>query len=459
MAVKKGILDNFLKPTRSLYSDNQKDFRTIFIDKNEDDFKPEPKGFAESHILDLAQDKIHLNPSSHDSSDQLSSAKTGFNPNVAISEILKKPNTNLTQTQHSVNKQTLVLPETKHKVNTNRTHKLDTNPTQTNHESSKTVYNFSETKHKVNTKVNTAKTQTKHKVHTNLTQTTQISKLSNLQRSLLLFIFEECKKARSHTTEPLTISFISSETNIVAGSIKTSLVRLCSHGFLSVNDFKNGRGGWTAYEIPDAVYKDLLQLESRHKLHTNITQTKHKPNTQPHTQPDTTSPSSSSFNIINTTTSLPEEWLFDITPYSAFGFTQTQLKQLAHLGVITPLQVEESLIQFKYDLDNGALPKIKTSSLNFFMGLLRGGNSYVSEGHRSTQKALTEEMARRAKAKEKSLSEAKFIVWISALTDDEKNALEKKLPTSYIAIFRSHGIQNQEVKEWLFNYYVNIKTF
>jgi hypothetical protein len=51
MAVKKGILDNFLKPS-SHYTDNQKNLRSIFIDKSEDDLKPDPQNFLEASILE-----------------------------------------------------------------------------------------------------------------------------------------------------------------------------------------------------------------------------------------------------------------------------------------------------------------------------------------------------------------------------------------------------------------------
>ena len=313
-----------------------------------------------------------------------------------------------------------------------------------------------QTTHKLNTKLNTQKTQTQHKLHTNYTQTGHISALIGAQRKILLFLFEECKKARSRVTEPLSIIHISQALEIPTGSIKTSISRLCEKKFIRINSFKNGRGGWSAYEIPDSAYKEMLQMETQHKLHTNYTQTGHKPNTQPNTQPNTsTSSSSSVLNIKETTTTrVSDEWGFDITPYSKFGFTLSQLKQLSSLGVISAADVEQSLIEFNHDLTNNMLPAIKTGKMNFLMGLLRSGHSYISEDFKNEQEELISEMARRAEGKRKKLLEDKFAVWEASLDERERKNIEDKIPLHLKVMFKAHGINNLEIKNWLFNYYL-----
>ena len=315
MAVKKGILDNFLKPS-SHYSDNQKSLRSIFIDKNEDDLKPDPKNFLEASVV--ASETMVEVPSS---------VITNYVDIENREQPENKLDTNSTQTQH--------------KVGTNLTQELNTNSTQSEHrEVIKNTYQ-TQTQHKVDTKLNTQETQSRHKVDTNLTQTTHISNLIGVQRSILLFIFEECKKARSHITEPLSIVHIASSLEIAPGSIKTSIARLCEKHFIKINSFKNGRGGWSVYEIPDNIYKELLQMETQHKLHTNLTQSRHKVDTKLNTQPNTNVSSSSSLNINKTTTTeLSDEWNFDISQYARFGFTSSQLKQIASLGVVSATDVE-----------------------------------------------------------------------------------------------------------------------
>lgn len=356
----------------------------------------------------------------------------------------KKPNTNPTQI--------------KHKVHTNSTQNLYTNSTQSEHSEVIKNRNYTQTQHKVDTQPNTQKTQSKHKLNTKQTQTEHVSALIGIQRNILLFIFEECKKARSHITEPLSIAHISNSLEIASGSIKTSIARLCEKRFMIINCFKNGRGGWSTYEIPDGIYKELLQMETQHKLHTNYTQSKHKLDTQPNTQPNTSISSSSSYLNIKetTTTELGKEWNFDLAPYNRFGFTSSQLKQLASLGVISANDVEQSLIEFSYDLDNNTLPPIKTNKINFLMGLLRAGHSYVSDGFKNEQDVMIVEMARRASEKRENLIKAKFEAWEAALSDEDRKKLEKKLPTHLMVLHHAHGMSNAEVRNWLFNYYLQI---
>lgn len=423
MAVKKGALDSFLRP-KSHYDDNKNNLRAIFIDKDEND-------------VNIAV--------------EINSTQTLTEP-LAVGEY--SVSNELENRQQNGNKADTNQTQTQHKPHTNYTQKPDTNSTQSGHEDILEYSNQTQTQHKLNTKLNTHKTQSRHKVDTNSTQTTHISALIGVQRKMLLFLFDECKKARSRITEPLSIIHISQAMEIPTGSIKTSIARLREKQFLKISSFKNGRGGWSSYEIPDAAYKELLQMETQHKLHTNYTQTKHKVDTQPNTQLNTNGSSSSSdLNIKETTTKLSEEWNFDIREYKAFGFTATQVKQLAQLRVISAADVEQSLIEFSYDLNNNALPPIKTNKLNFLMGLLRAGQSYVSESYRNEEEAIISEMASRAESRRKKILEDKFVVWEASLTDEERKKIEDNIPLSLRVMFRTNGVSSLEVKNWLFNYY------
>jgi predicted transcriptional regulator len=347
-----------------------------------------------------------------------------------------------------------ILPKEKPNTNqTQTTHKPNTNQTQTEHSVAiKNTYQ-TQTKHKPNTKLNTQKTQSTHKLDTNLTQTEHISTLIGHQRNLLLFIFEACKKSRSHITEPLTIIHISTALEMRLTSIKTSISRLCEKGFISINSFKNGRGGWTVYEISDSVYKELLQMETQHKLHTNYTQSRDKLNTKLNTQPNTSPPSSSS-NLINTTTNeLSEDWNFDITPYEKFGFGKNQLKQIASLGILSAREVEQSLIEFKYDDDNNTLPNIKKGIIAFLVGSFRNGRVYLSEKYQTEQRALNKLMEDRAENKRKLQHEANFLIWESKLTDDERNNIVKIMHSKLRNEYNLYGLKGEGVKSWFFHHY------
>lgn len=362
------------------------------------------------------------------------------------------PTQNSTQTTH---KPDTKLTQTKHKVNT----EVHTNSTQTQHRKSNKKANQTQTQHKLHTQLNTTKTQTKHELNTKQTQIGHITAIIGIQRQILLLLFEECKKTRFHITEPMTITHISNATKIKPGSIKTSIARLCERNFLSISTFKNGRGGWTQYEIPEGVYRELLQMETQHKLHTNLTQTQHEVHTQLDTQPDTYGSSSSSSNIKTTTTEIGDEWNFDISPYAKFGFTASQIKQLATLGVISASEVEQSLIEFNYDIDNNNLPKITTNKVNFLMGLLRKGTPYISESYQNKTSQIEMQMQERLQKRQLEQQKNAVFSWYEQLSEDEINNLKQALPTSLMVDFNFSGLMDHKVFNWVKEYYLKKGDF
>jgi predicted transcriptional regulator len=322
----------------------------------------------------------------------------------------------------------------------------------------KVVTNRQQTDNKVATKWQ----QTDNKVVTKWQQTDNkvvtkclFSELVGLQRNIIIFMSHECKNLRARTTDRMTLEHLAKSLNRSTGVVKMTIHRLEKKGFLFRSEFKNGRGGWSRYELPDYVYNDALRSETDNKLVTNWQQTDNKVVTQPITQPITNLSSSSSYLNKTTTTELGEDWNFDISSYARFGFTTSQIKQLASLNVISAAEVEQSLVEFNYDFENNVLPIIKTGKINFLMGLLRSGHLYVSEGFKSEQEAIISEMARRAEARRKKLLEDKFLAWVADLSDSTKKEILVKLPTSLMVLEKSYGISNKEVKSWYFNYFVH----
>lgn len=309
-----------------------------------------------------------------------------------------------------------------------------------------------ETGNTTDNKVTTKWQQTDNKVATK----TSFSELVGLQRNIIILICHECKNSRSRTTEALTLEHISTALKCSTGVVKTTIQRLEKKGCLLRKEFKNGRGGWSKYELPDNIYHDAVRSETDNKVATKWQQTDNKVATKPATEPTTSLSSSSSIlNIKETTTNqLSDEWSFDISPYSKFGFTLSQLKQLSSLEIISAADVEQSLIEFHHDLTNNMLPAIKTGKINFLMGLLRSGHSYVSEDFKNEQEALISEMANRAESKRKKLLEDRFVVWESSLTQEERKAIEDRIPLPLRVALRAHGVNNLEVRTWLFNYYL-----
>jgi hypothetical protein len=284
------------------------------------------------------------------------------------------------------------------------------------------------------------------------------SELVGLQRDIIIFICHECKKSRSRITEALTLEYMAKSIKRSAGAVKNAIGRLEKKSCLIRVEFKNGRGGWSRYEVPDSIYHDALRIETGSKPVANWEQTGSKLVAQPVAQPVANASCSSSFKDLKiTTTELSDEWNFDIATYAQFGFTKTQIKQLATSGVISSTDVEQSLIEFSYDLDNNALPSIKTTKINFLMGLLWKGQAYVSEGFKNEQDAMIAEMASRASKKRESLLKAKFEAWESGLGGDERKEIEKRLPTHLTVLHRTYGISHVEVRNWFFDYYLQVK--
>ena len=352
----------------------------------------------------------------------------------------KKPTTNWQQTD---NKPTTNWQQTDNKLTTNwqqTDNKLTTNRQQTDNQ----------TGNQTDNKLATNWQQTDNKLTTEIV----FSELMGLQRNVIIFIYQECKNSRSKITEALNLKYISDALGCSTGVAKTTIQRLEKKGCLMRVKFKNGRGGWSKYELPDTIYNNVLRSETNNKLTTNWQQTDNKLATKPTTKLATNYSSSSSvLNIKETTTKLNDEWNFDITPYVKFGFTTSQLKQLISLGTILASDVEQSLIEFNHDLINNTLPTIKTGKINFLMGLLRSGHLYVSESFKNEQEAAILEMAKRAADKRKKLLEAKFEDWESKLNDIERKNIKHKIPMSLRVMFDVHGINNLEVKNWLFNFY------
>jgi hypothetical protein len=438
MAVKKGILDNFLRPS-SHYTDNQKNLRSIFIDKNEDDLKPDPQNFLEASLL-------------HEPiiGTQLEHNKSTIGTQTKPSPAPEPQNQNLIGTHQEHIRNT---------IRTHQEHIKDTSGTHWEHDviirNTIGIQLEHAKEHRTEHNKSTIGTHQEHIKDTSY----GLSYLTGIQKQLVIFFYLSCKKTRSHTTEEFSLVNIADSLKIRLGSVKTSLRRLEEKLFIKSVQFKKGRGGWTKFELPDNIYRELLENEKEHNWSTYGTQQEHISNTYRNTEKDTTaSSSSSSLKDLKTTTTndLPDEWIFDITPYRQFGFTTTQVKQLASLGVISAADVEQSLIEFNHDLNNNVLPTIKTGKINFLMGLLRSGHSYVSEGFKNEQDATIAEMARRAAVKRESLIKAKFEAWEAALSDEDRKELEKKLPTHLMVVHHAHGMSNAEVRNWLFNYYLQI---
>ena len=331
-----------------------------------------------------------------------------------------KPNTNITQTQH--------------KHHTNITQISDTIP----------YTNYQQTKKpntETDTQIHTNPTQTSHKHNTNATKDLSFDTLVGNLKKIILYIYYQCKFNGKYEII-LSITTMASAIQIPSGSVNTSLVRLEKKGYIQKIASQPGRGGWKKIKLAEYVYKEMVFVETSHRLSTNLTQTSLKPNTELNTEPNTTVSSSSSKDLYKTTTTeqaipskpegpqLPDEWLaIDIEPLRSINFTHMHLSQLATEEQLTPKIVQQSIDFFAFDLSNNNKAKtIKISPLNFFMGILRNRGGYaVPDNYGSPEERYMKDYAKKIRQQGEEMAkleneaiELSFKSWYVILPDQEK---------------------------------------
>jgi len=288
--------------------------------------------------------------------------------------------------------------------------------------------NRQQTDNKTDNKPITIRQQTGNKPITNWS----FSVLTGIQRKIMIFIFNECKKSLSKITKPLTLEYMSHHINTDKMSIKTSAYRLEMKSFLLRVEYKAGRGGWTKYELPKDVFHDILQNETDNKLITNWQQTDNKPITQPVTQPVTTLSSSSS-NINTTTTELLDEWQkIDISSLESIGLTFGHLTQLQKSGIENIEIIQDSINHFAYDLiHNSKAKEIKTTAIGYFMGIMKRAGLYTAPDNYESEKDRTLRIYMETKKRQQEkqaavqveLIDLSYNEWSFGLTEDEKKSL------------------------------------
>ena len=246
--------------------------------------------------------------------------------------------------------------------------------------------------------------QTDNKVATNPC----FYELVGLQRFIVIYLYENCKIALGRTTTPIALENISTSLKTSSGSIKTTLQRLESKKIINRIEFKNGRGGWSRYELSEDIYRELLQYDTGNKLATKWQQTDNKVGTEPTTKPATRPPYSSSNDLYNKeTTNTAAEVLIIPENLRRFGVSVVNLQNLIAAEKTTLEIVTKSLSALSFDVENG-----KTGNLaNILFGVLGSGREYISQKYSETlQQELDQELSRisQAEANEKKSAELKL---------------------------------------------------
>lgn len=264
--------------------------------------------------------------------------------------------------------------------------------------------------------------------------------LTGLQKEIATTIYKLCQISRDKKTDAVSLLQLSNQCQSPAGAIKMAVNRLVDKGILLREGFKNGRGGWTVYSIPNNIYQEMFNLEAQAKLIPNQYQSNTKLVTKLISEVIPGSSSSGGINYLNTTTigeseniksnNLSDEWLgIDIEPLSNIGFTKTHLAQIASQNILSAELVQGSIYAFAFDLQgNNKAKSIKGDPINFFMGILRNGKPYApSSNYESPQdKAIRiyrermREIEQGRAAAEKEAINLAYNDWFEQLTDEKK---------------------------------------
>ena len=272
--------------------------------------------------------------------------------------------------------------------------------------------------------------------------------LTGLQRESIILIYQECKKSLSKTTDPLTLEYLSSVLRCTSGVVKVTLQRLEKKGCLIRKEFKNGRGGWSKYELPKDIYNEIILKETDNKLITNRQQTDNKLATKPATEPATNLSSSSSLNNINTTTTgqadlLPAEWE-DLEMSEIYGLTKQKLLSVYPYIVqcgFSVFDIQQAIDAIVYD-DKQGHKKIDNRCGLLISGI-RKGDLYISDFY---NKHLLEK-AEAAKRKNQALLDAKVELWIQEVG---KTYVESQLPSHLAIDFKVGGKDAKRAVEQLY---------
>jgi broad specificity phosphatase PhoE len=293
------------------------------------------------------------------------------------------------------------------------------------------------------------------------------SSVVGLQRRIVLFVFESTKICRDKITDPIALQNFADACGTTPMAARVTIRRLEKKSLLRRAGFKNGRSGWTRYELPKDLFQELLQLEAQSKLGTKWEQTGNKVGSELGTEVGTSSPSSSSLyleskNLKTTTTGEAELFLstevrlapdwsrIDFSALEDIGFGRAHVVQLAKARLLTAEEVQDSIRFFAFDLArNKKRDEITKDPLSYLMGILRNGPYNAPSNYESPEQAARRayvESKRRLEEKrladEIEIRDLEFADWRRGLSTDEIKKLVPEhalgLTVGKEAILREH---------------------
>jgi hypothetical protein len=85
--------------------------------------------------------------------------------------------------------------------------------------------------------------------------------LHGYQLNIFGFLLKQCRENGAFFTKRLSIDFIKQNIGISKPAIRLAIQRLKEKNLVLSRESKGGRGGWTVYEIPHSIFKEIGKLE------------------------------------------------------------------------------------------------------------------------------------------------------------------------------------------------------
>jgi hypothetical protein len=215
------------------------------------------------------------------------------------------------------------------------------------------------------------------------------------QRIVFRTLFNLSQKYASLDTPPLTLESLANLSELKSSQIHTATKELRKKQCISIGNRKDGRGGWVSYRISKIAFDSWQKLSIKQYRSENVEITQRKRSEEGGDKHGDSPPSSSSY-LNNTTTltsesEMPKEWASISIPSFLIekGFRETHIKQIyqSQKNSLTFEQVQESLHEYSYDLQNDLIKPYK-GAVNLFLGVVRGnGNPWASEALASAEAA------------------------------------------------------------------------
>lgn len=270
-----------------------------------------------------------------------------------------------------------------------------------------------------------------------------VSTLAGAQLTVLNFIFENCLWNNAPVTSPITKQQLVAGTQLCEQTALSAIKRLRKKRILDRHSYKDGKAGWTRYQLAESAYKELL---FQRQLGPNSVQTQGEASSKVSSKVSAEDPYSSSkdLNISNTTTiqgspepkkctrfeDLPLDWqAIDISPLADAKLSRSHIFAIHNDSGLTSLEVQESIYHMAFDVKNGRI--FRNGVIGAFMGILRVNKQpYISSKFLEIQKREIEEQRRLQQEKQSidrvHLAEALrqgFESWKGNLQDDEKKKI------------------------------------